>query len=341
MTVDGRKKAAVLALALGPEVIGKAVRHLRPQAVAELARALRELEEAPVPPALVDEVLDQFRASLRQSARGVAAGDDALRRILDHAVGSERAAGLLQEIDRERRAQNPFAEFAALEPSELARILEGELAQVQALVLAHVPAELAAGVLALRPEPERVDLIARMARLEEVSTELSLEVGAALSGAAREAARGRKKAAAKRGPGRARMVASIINILDGEEKSQGLLDRLREKEPALAGEIEEQMLIFDDLATLNDRSLQKILSQIEGRTLALALKAADRAVAEKLLSNLSKRAREMVLEEKEMLGPQPVSAVEEAQKEIMRAVQALVRAGEIKIGRGKEAALVE
>jgi flagellar motor switch protein FliG len=334
-------KAAVLVLALGPDAAAKALRCMRPEAVAELARAVGELERAPIVPELVDTVLGEFRGRVQETDTGVAPSDAGLEKLLAASIGPEKGAGLMKQLEREKRAKNPFAQFAELDAAALSGLLDGELPQVQALVLAHVPAALAGAVLAARPEGERIDFLLRMARLEDVAPELTLEVGAALGGAAVSNKAARAGEGKSTGTTRARAVASVLNVLDADEKSRGLLEKLREKDGPLAQAIEEQTLVFDDLVLLDGRSLQKLLAQVDSKTLGLALKGADTAMAEKLLGNLSKRARETVLEEKELLGPQPLSAVQGAQHEMLGLVRGLIQSGEIKLERGKEPELVQ
>lgn len=344
--LDTRRKAAVLVLALGPDVAARALRCMKPEAVAELARAVNELERAPIAKEVVEGVLAEFRGRLVEQSTALSPTDGALEKLLAASIGAERGAGLVKEIEREKRSENPFAAFAELEAQELSEALDGELLQVQALVLGSVPTELASKVLQSRTEEERLELLFRMAKLEEVPAEVSLEVGAALGRAAER--RGTKRRAAggavgakKAGNARVRAVASILNVLEGDEKSRGLGQKLREKDAALAQAIEEQTVVFEDLALLDSRALQKLLGQVDSKTLALALKGADPAVSEVLLKNLSKRAQETVLEEKELLGPQALSAVEDAQREMLAVVRALLASGEIKLSRNKEANLVQ
>ncbi|MCA8922128.1 MAG: hypothetical protein KDD82_09985 [Planctomycetes bacterium] len=342
--LNGRKKAAVLVLALGPEVAAKALSCMQPDAVTDLARAVAELERAPIAPEIVDAVLVEFRESLQRTCDGVAAGPGSLQRLLDCSVGPDQRVELLDTLERERRYQRPFADFATLDATSLGEVLDGELTQVQALVLANVPSELATEVLAMRPQAEQVDLLSRMARLEDVPPELSLEVGAVLGAAVRARAPRpqRPQAAEGASTSRTRAVASILLSLEGQSEDDPgtLLELLKERDPETAAAVEEQSFVFGDLTLLDSKALQQVLSQVEGRVLAMALKGADEEVTQALLSNLSKRAREGVLEEKELLGPQPLSAVQEAQQSMVGVIRDLVQSGQVKIRRGKEAQLV-
>lgn len=348
MTLDGRRKAAILVLSLGAEAMTKALRGLPEERLTDLARAIGELERAPVAPDVIDAVLDEFQAQVQGASTSLVGGPAAAQSLLDATVGPDRRARVLAAIDRERRAANPFSDFADLDAIALGRVLEGELPQVQALVLSHVPSEVAAELLAGRPDEERTELIIRMARLDDVPSELSLDVGEALGAAAAKRAAtsgGKKKApsakAKAEGGTRVRAVAEMLNSLEEHESGRGQLDKIRERDAKLAAAIEKQSLVFDDIVLLDDRGIQKVLGRVDGKRLALALKAADAAVANKILGNLSKRARETILEEKELLGPQPLSAVEEAQRDVLNVVRELAQQGEIKLRRGKEGELVQ
>ena len=341
MSLDGRKKAAIFVLSLGPETAAQALRCMTPGAVTELARAVSELEGEAVTEEVVGQVLAEFQGSL---GGNLAPSDHrvALRSMLDRSLGPERGARLVDDIERERRIARPFADLACLDGQTLAEVLQGEIAQVQALVLTNVPPELAVAVLERRSAEARTDLLFRMAQLEELPPELALEVGAALGAAAGSVrgSQGNDWKGADSQAERLRSVASIVTSLEEKEDFRGELDRLRERDQDLADLIEENTLVFDDIALLDNRSLQKLLSQIDGRVLALTLKAADEGLIEKLLSNLSRRAREGVLEEKELLGPQPLSAVEEAQRQVLATVRQLIADGQLEIKRGKEDTLV-
>ena len=132
----------------------------------------------------------------------------------------------------------------------------------------------------------------------------------------------------------------MINVLEEEGERGAEIERIRLKDEGLAEAIEGKKLVIDDVVLLDDPGIQRVLSQVQSRTLALALKAADPEVEAKLLGNLSKRARATVAEEKELLGPQPLSEVQNAQQEVVDAMQELITSGEIELRRGKEAELV-
>lgn len=339
VTLSGRHKAAVLVLAIGPEAATQALRCMSPEAITDLARAVTELEAKPVGAEVVDAVLAEFSSALEERSASLEVGAEQLQGLLESAVGRNESARIIGELDRERRSANPFADFANFNADEIDQLLQGELPQVKALVLSHVGPEVAAQCVSRLPDEVRTDVLIRMARIEEVPPELALEVSAAL-GMPRNTRRQKASSGQSDEGDRLRTVASVINVLEEQGERGAEIERIRIKDEGLAEAIEGKKLVIDDVVLLDNPAIQRVLSQVQSRTLALALKAADPEVEAKLLGNLSKRARETVAEEKELLGPQPLSEVQNAQQEVVDAMQELINSGEIELRRGKEAELV-
>ncbi len=338
MILEARQKAAVLLLAIGPDAAGEALRTMRKESVTDLVRALREMGESAIPGEIVREVLSEFRGDLeRGSVRG---SQTCMERVLGVSFDPARGQELLGRLEQEERSRDPFAEFEALRPVDLALALAPELPQVKALVLANVSSELAGQALRHFDEEDRVGVILRIARMEEVPVELALQVGRALGDRTRrqhEAAQPTPDA--KTSP--LRLAANVLGALDGSEEGLKLREALKEADKDLAEAIDQEAFALEDLVSLQDSAIQKLLSKVEGRTLALALKGCDEAVSAKLLGNLSKRARESVQEERELLGPQALSAVREAQDELLSALRDLVQSGQVSVTRGGDAQLVQ
>ena len=134
---------------------------------------------------------------------------------------------------------------------------------------------------------------------------------------------------------RYKTVTEMLTVA-GRTIEKNIMGKLEEENPQLAQDIKKLMFVFEDIVYIDDRSMQKILTQIDGQVLAMALKATDDAVREKILNNMSKRARQMIQEEREALGPVPLSEVEAAQQEILNVISKLDEEGEITIYKGGE-----
>lgn len=341
MILEARQKAAVLLLAIGPDAAGEALRTMRKESVTDLVRALREMGEDAVPGEVVREILSEFRGDLQRERGSVRASQASMQQVLGVSLAPGPGRELLGRLEREERSLEPFAEFEALRPADLALALAPELPQVKALVLANVSSDLAGKALKHLDEGERVGVILRIARMEEVPVELALQVGRALGDRTRQASQAPKAPSAEAKTSPLRLAANVLGALDGTEEGLLLREALREADKDLADAIDQEAFALEDLVSLPDSAIQKLLSKVEGRTLALALKGCDQAVSGKLLGNLSKRARESVQEERELLGPQALSAVREAQDELLTALRDLVQSGQVSVQRGGDSQLVQ
>lgn len=340
MILEARQKAAVLLLAIGPDAAGEALRTMRKESVTDLVRALREMGESAIPGEVVREVLSEFRGDLQREQGSVRASQACMEQVLGVSFEPGRGQELLSRLEQEERSRDPFAEFEALRPVDLALALAPELPQVKALVLANVSSDLAGQALRHMDEEERVGVILRIARMEEVPVELALQVGRALGDRTRRESEAKQPAAeTKTSP--LRLAANVLGALDGSAEGLALREALKAADKDLAEAIDQEAFALEDLVSLPDSAIQKLLSKVEGRTLALALKGCDEAVSGKLLGNLSKRARESVQEERELLGPQALSAVREAQDELLTALRDLVQSGQVTVQRGGDAQLVQ
>jgi len=259
-----------------------------------------------------------------------------LQAILERALGKERAKELMEKIRKQSRDAEPFRSLQALDAKQLNTLLRGEHPQVLALVISHLEAPVGSQLIKDLPEDLRYEVIKRIASTEEMPAELvrqvdeMLEVRAyAMGGRAQDSA----------GESRFKTVAQMLNVSE-PSVSKAILDRLNREAPTLANEISALMFVFEDIAKISDKDIQKLLGEVDKADLALSLKAAPPELAQKLLNNLSTRARENIKEEMEMLGPRPLTDVEEAQKRILQQVRALEERGDIRINRGKAEAMV-
>ncbi|HEX3134742.1 MAG TPA: FliG C-terminal domain-containing protein [Planctomycetota bacterium] len=218
----------------------------------------------------------------------------------------------------------------SLDAKQVATLLRGEHPQVLAIVISHLEAPVASELLKEYPEELRFDVVKRIAATEEMPPELVRQVDEMLE--VRAYSLGSRQSDGG-GSARYKTVAQMLNISE-PSVSKAILDRLNRESPTIANEIQALMFVFEDLAKIGDKDMQKVLAEIDKADLALALKAAPPELAEKILGNLSVRARDNIKEEIEMLGPRPLSDVEEAQKRILQQVRQMEEKGEIRIQRG-------
>ncbi len=227
-----------------------------------------------------------------------------------------------ESADAEPAVEGPFAHFAGYDARDLAAVLDDAHPQLAAVVLAHLPPSRAAEVLAALPRAVRVDVVRRVASLDHVAPDAVDRAVSVLDSEIQR--RGLRPGTIAPPPG-AHSAAAMLNLLGDLE----LLREVEEEDPDAAARIRDELFTFDDVARLDGRALQRVLGRLDARTVALALKAADPAIEQSILSNLSRRAGALVLEERESLGPTPRREVEEAQAAVVGVVRDLLERDEI------------
>ena len=215
-----------------------------------------------------------------------------------------------------------------MDARQVATIIQHEHPQIQTIVLSYLDPEQSAEILSQFPEPVRLDLILRIADLEEVQPAALQELNEIME---KQFAGSAGAQAAKMGGLKA--AASIMNYLDTNIEGP-LMDAIRETDEDISQQIQDLMFVFENLIDLDDRGMQSLLREVPGELLQKALKGCDDALKEKFFKNMSKRAAEMLKEDLKVMGPIRISDVEAAQKEILATARRLADAGEFVLGGG-------
>lgn len=324
--MPGRKKAAIFLACLGSDAASRIMASLSDTEVEELTLGLSGI--AVVDSDLRVSVLDEFYEMAVANRYVTHGGLDYARTLLEKTFGPERTIEILTRLQTSLQ-EVPFEFFKKADPSQIVSFIQDEHPQTISLILAHLPASTAAIVLAALPHEVQTDVVTRIATMERTPPEIVREVERVLE---------RKMAAVfSQGftfAGGVKEVAEILNSVDrGTEKT--IMGQLEERDPELADEIARLMFTFDDLIYVEDSGIQKALREIESKDLALALKSANEDVSDKVFRNMSERAREMIKEEIEFMGPVRLKNVEEAQQKLVAAIRRLEESGELIIeGRG-------
>jgi len=341
-SLPGRTKAGVFLLSLDAEVAATVLRQLAEREVDAVAQAVASLEAEPPTAEQIEAVLREAHATLTAKVLPLPRTRRALEELLHTSLGQESGEAALSRLEQAKHMADPFAGLDAATPDALVEAIRTEHPQVAALVLSEIDPTVAASILDRLPQEAKVDVIRRMAKQEGVPPDVLADIGGIL----REKI-DRLPKAAPAAPGanaekaRLQAIAEILRQTRPAEDEEPIVDVLTEEEPELGEALSKLLLSFDDLGDLDDRSIRKVLSQIEGKTLAMSLKAASDKTREKILGNLSKRARLMLEEERDALGPQPLSAVEDSQQEVIDIVRGMEERGDIHFSRGGDAQLVE
>lgn len=324
-TMGGMEKAAMLMLSLSEEDAAQIFRHLEPKQVQRLGMAMASM--ADFSQEKVSAVHRLFIDDIQKFSNIGIGSEDFVRKALVAALGEDRAGNLVEQIIMGSGARG-LDSLKWMDARQVASIIQNEHPQIQTIVLSYLEPEQSAEILSQFPEQVRLDLIMRIANLEEVQPaalqELNdiMEKQFAGSAGAQAAKMGGLKAA-----------ASIMNYLDTNVEGQ-LMDAIRESDEEMSQQIQDLMFVFENLIDVDDRAIQAILREVPGDLLQKGLKGADDQLKEKILRNMSKRAAEMMQEDLASMGPVRVSDVEAAQKEILSVARRLADAGEIMLGAG-------
>lgn len=326
--MTGREKAAILYMALGAEQSAKITQRLSQEEVELISLEIAKLNR--VEPEQAENVLMEW-IEIAVAGEAVATGGvDYAREVLDKAFGPAKAKEILKRIMGQLADTAGLQRLRNADPGQIANMLRGEHPQTIALILAHLQSTQTAGVLKELDPAIGGEVTFRMAKMEKVSPEMLLLIERSF-GAETELD---FQAGMHRAGGPA-AVASVLNLLQGAlEKT--LLEKITDRDHSLAEQIKNLMFVFEDISSLDDRALQRLLRDVDAKTLALALKGASGELKERIMSQMSQRAVAALKEEMEMLGPVRMRDVETAQSQIVTQVRALEEAGEIVIGAGDE-----
>ncbi len=229
----------------------------------------------------------------------------------------------------------PFGFVRQIEPEQLGEVLGGEHPQTVAVILAHQPAAYAATVLKAFGEDFQAQVAVRVGKMGRISAEVIKSIEVVIKGRLGPVAH--EESAIRGG------VKELANVLNSSDRDteRAVMERLREMDVELADEVRALMFVFDDLTTLDDRSIQRVLQDVNAQELAMALKGANEELSDIIMRNMSTRAKESLLEEIDLLGPARRSDVEAARTKVIAAVRLLEEMGEIVISRGEENELIE
>lgn len=324
--LTNKQKAAILLIALGPEVSSQVFKHLKEDEMEKLT--LEIANQRKVTQEQKEKVLMEFHQMLVANNYISSGGLDYAREILEKALGAEKAVSIINRLTSSLQIR-PFDFARKTDPGQLLNFIQNEHPQTIALIMSYLQADQSGAILSSLPPDRQVDVAKRIATMDRTSPDVLKDVERILE---------RKLSAmVTQDFTSAGGVDSIVEILNRVDRSteRTIMENLEVQNPELAEEIKRRMFVFEDIVLLDDRSLQLVLREIESKDLALALKAASNEVGEKIYKNMSKRAADMLREEIEYMGPVRIRDVEEAQQKIVNVIRRLEESGEIVVARGK------
>lgn len=329
--LTGKQKAAVLLLSLGSEISAGIMKNLREDEIEELSLEIANIRR--VPAEVKDQVLEEFYQICLAQEFILSGGIDSAREILEKALGSHKAHDIIGKLTASLQVR-PFDFARKTEPSQLLNFIQNEHPQTIALVMAYLAPEQAGIILSALPPLQQVEVAKRVATMDRTSPDVLREVELILEKKLSSFVMQDFTIA-----GGVESVVSILNRVDrGTEKT--ILEALAEENPELADEIKRRMFVFEDIVALDNRSVQRILREIDAKDLSMAMKTASDDVKNLIFRNMSKRAVELLKEDMGYMGPVRLRDVEEAQQKIVNIIRQLEDSGEIIISRGKEDELI-
>ncbi len=329
--MTGAQKSAVLLIALGTEAASKILKMLRDEEVEKISVEIARMRN--ISSLVIEGVLLEFRDL--SMARDVIAqgGVNYAREVLEQALGARRAEEIMMKVEAAMEV-SAFHLLQTVETSQLTNFLQHEHPQTVALILAHLNPHKSADIVSNMPEHLQGEILYRLATMGKTSPEMLRDIeevirqqiglvfGAELSTA-----------------GGIERVAEILNNTS-RSAEKVILDTIRERDMKLANSIKSLMFVFDDLAGITDRDMQRLLMDVDQRDLALALKAASEDLRQKVLKNVSERVASSIVEEMDLLGPVRVRDVDESQHRILEIAQNLEENEEIVLTRSNEEAFL-
>jgi len=323
-TMSGLRKAAIVALIIGEDASASIFKHLSEDEIETLLSEMAALGR--VSSKMGEQVLEEFHQTA-VAAEHVARGDiEFAKRVLIKSFGPDTARRMIDRVMRAFQSNAGFASLERADPQQLSKFILGEHPQTIALILAHLQPANAAQLATLLPEELRVEVLTRMASLEDISPDVVSRISSvielrlkALGGPSREQ------------HGGVRAVAELFNRLE-RTVSTPVLEAIEEARPELAVSIRNLMFVFDDLLHVDDNGMREIIQRADKKGLTIALKGASDEIRQRFFTNMSKRAGEMLREEMEVLGAVRLRDVEKSQQEVVAIARKLEEEGLISTG---------
>ncbi len=320
-----KQKAAMLLITLGPEKSAKIFKYLKEEDIEQLTLEIASIKA--VSPKAKEEVLQEFYEMCLAQDYIAEGGIGYAKQLLERALGSEKAVEVINKLTVSLQVR-PFEFARKTDATQLVNFIQNEHPQTIALILSYLKPSQAALILRSLPPDMQSDTARRIALMDRASPDVISQVE-------REFEKRLSTLVSEdyTSIGGVDSIVEIINQVDrGTEKN--IMENLEIEDPELAETIKKRMFVFEDITTLDNKSIQRVLREVDNHELAIALKGAGESVKQIIMSNISKRLAAMIEEDLEYMGPKRVKEIEDAQQKIVNIIRKLEDAGEIIISRG-------
>ena len=322
--LSGPQKAAILFLTMGEEYSTALFKELDGASIKKIGKYMSEITY--IPSDVLSTVMDEFLINFKSDSNMVVSGEDFLKQVINKSMDKESAREVFKVIG-EKGSSVPFSDLAYIPVENLITIIQGEHPQTVALILSYLPYEKAAEVLKSLPEELKIDVALRIVQIGQVDVEIVKELDNVIKNELS------KIGGATRKCDGIETLANILNQVDGITE-ESVLSHIENEDGDLADMVRQKMFVFEDLLQIENRHFRDILQNVDNQLLIKALKTTSDEMKNKVFSNLSERASEMLKEDMEVMGPVKLSEVEDAQQEIIKVAKRLESEGRIVLSKG-------
>ncbi|SCN21304.1 Flagellar motor switch protein FliG [Clostridium sp. N3C] len=330
--LTGVQKAAILFITLGPEASAGIIKKFPESDIQRITYEIANITG--VRAEQRQEILNEFIEMNRAKEYIVEGGLEYAKSLLSKALGQQRAKEILDKVTEATQQYRPFAIARKADAHQLMNVISNEHPQTIALILCYLQADKAGQILSALPEDIQSEVAYRIASMNNTSPLVIKEIEKVLDSKLSSVVKSDMTVLGG--------VSTLVDILNQVDRTteKNITESLEREDPELAEKIKESMFVFEDIVTLDDVSIQRVLREMDAKELALALKGCSEEVANAIFRNQSKRAAAALKEDMEFLGPVRLMDVEKAQQKIVGIIRRLDEAGEIVIARGGEDAII-
>jgi flagellar motor switch protein FliG len=323
--LTGRQKAAILLISLGPDVSASVYKHLSEEEIEKLTLEISNVRQVTTDEK--EEVLEEFHQIALAQDYIAQGGIAYAKEVLERALGPEKAMNIINRLTSALMVR-PFDFARRADPMQILNFIQNEHPQTIALILSYLDPAQAGQILSALPQEMQADVARRIALMDSTSPDIINEVEQILER--------RLSTTVVQDYTQAGGIEAVVEVLNQVDRSteRTILDALEIQDPELAEEIKKRMFVFEDIVTLDNRAIQRVIREVDNNDLMLALKVASDEVKEVVFRNMSTRMAETFKDEMQYMGPVRLRDVEEAQSRIVAVIRRLEEAGEIVIARG-------
>ncbi|SNZ09619.1 flagellar motor switch protein FliG [Terribacillus aidingensis] len=323
--LTGKQKAAVLMISLGADTAANVYKHLTEEEIERMSLEISSVKK--VDSAEKESIIDQFHQIAIAQDYISQGGISYAKSVLEKALGADEAAAIMNRLTSTLQVR-PFDFARKADPTQILNFIQNEHPQTIALVLSYLDAEQSGQILSELPQDMQADVAKRIATMSSTSPEIISHVEQILEK--------NLSATATQDYTQTGGIQAVVEVLNGVDRSteRTILEELEVQDPDLAEEIKKRMFIFEDIVTLDNRAIQRVIREVENDDLKLSLKVASDEVKDIVFQNMSDRMAQTFKEEMEFMGPVRLKDVEEAQSRIVSVIRRLEEVGEIVISRG-------